>query len=317
MANGNTDNVFLIWGGEGWFAGHLVALLKKQGKQVFSTTVRMENREAVLAELERVKPTHVFNCAGATGRPNVDWCEDNKEATIRSNVIGALNLADCCFLQNIHITLFGTGCKCQTRKSFYQAGLTDWRRATGVYKYDDKHKINGKPYKEVDPGNFDGSFYSATKSKVQDIMAVYPNVLILRFRMSVSDDLNGRSFVTKILKYEKIISIPNSHSILHDLLPASVLLAEHGELGVYNFTNPGVISHNEVLELFKKIVRPDITWKTFSLEEQAKVIKAGRSNCELDSAKLMNKMKEYNHQVPEIHEAYRQCFERMVANGVR
>lgn len=24
------------------------------------------------------KPTHVMNCAGLTGRPNVDWCETHK-----------------------------------------------------------------------------------------------------------------------------------------------------------------------------------------------------------------------------------------------
>lgn len=26
----------------------------------------------------QVKPTHVFNAAGVTGRPNVDWCETHK-----------------------------------------------------------------------------------------------------------------------------------------------------------------------------------------------------------------------------------------------
>jgi hypothetical protein len=26
----------------------------------------------------QVKPTHVINAAGLTGRPNVDWCEDHK-----------------------------------------------------------------------------------------------------------------------------------------------------------------------------------------------------------------------------------------------
>jgi hypothetical protein len=26
----------------------------------------------------QVKPTHVLNAAGVTGRPNVDWCEDHK-----------------------------------------------------------------------------------------------------------------------------------------------------------------------------------------------------------------------------------------------
>lgn len=109
VKNGS-EKVFLIWGGEGWVAGHLKQLLQKQGEKVFTTTVRMENRESVMAELEKVKPTHVLNCAGCTGRPNVDWCEDNKEQVIRSNVIGTLNLTDCCFLNKIHCTVFATGC---------------------------------------------------------------------------------------------------------------------------------------------------------------------------------------------------------------
>lgn len=104
------EKVFLIWGGEGWVAGHLKELLQQQKQKVYTTTIRMENRESVMAELERVKPTHVLNCAGCTGRPNVDWCEDNKEQVIRSNVIGTLNLTDCCFLKNIHCTVFATGC---------------------------------------------------------------------------------------------------------------------------------------------------------------------------------------------------------------
>lgn len=107
----DADLKFLIWGGRGWVAGHLYNFLKNQGKRVSMTTVRMEGREAVLAELEREKPTHVLNCAGVTGRPNVDWCEDNREVTIRSNVIGTLNLADCCYLKSTHCTVFATGCK--------------------------------------------------------------------------------------------------------------------------------------------------------------------------------------------------------------
>ncbi|KAA8570075.1 hypothetical protein EYC84_002409 [Monilinia fructicola] len=105
-----SSNRFLIWGGEGWVAGHLKALLESQGKEVYTTTVRMQNRESVIAEIEKIKPTHVLNCAGCTGRPNVDWCEDNKEETIRSNVIGTLNLTDVCYLKGIHITVFATGC---------------------------------------------------------------------------------------------------------------------------------------------------------------------------------------------------------------
>jgi 3,5-epimerase/4-reductase len=287
---------YLIWGGEGWVAGHLKTLLQSQGKTVESTTVRMQNREAVIKELERVKPTHVLNCAGSTGRPNVDWCEDHKEETIRSNVIGTLNLADCCFLAGIHCTVFATGC---------------------IYAYDEKHPIGGPGYLETDLANFDGSFYSETKAYTENIMKNYSNVLILRLRMPVSDDLHSRNFVTKISKYERVVDVPNSNTILHDLLPAAILLAEHNEKGIYNFTNPGAISHNEVLSLFKQYVRPDFTWKNFTLEEQSKVIKAGRSNCKLDTTKLINKLKEYNFEVPEVHEAYAQCFQRMAKAGVK
>ncbi|THW84464.1 NAD(P)-binding protein [Aureobasidium pullulans] len=295
MMSSPSQKVFLIWGGNGWVAGHLEALLKDQGKSVHTTTVRMENREAVIEELERIKPTHVLNCAGCTGRPNVDWCEDNKAATIRSNVIGTLNLADACEQRGIHISVFATGC---------------------IYAYDDAHPIGGPGFLETDPANFSGSFYSATKSRVEEIMMNYSNVLCLRLRMPVSDDLHPRNFVTKITKYERVVDVPNSNTILHDLLPGAILLAENNETGVYNFTNPGAISHNEVLGFFKKIVRPEFEWKNFSLEQQSLVIKAGRSNCMLDTGKLVRKLEEYGFEVPEVHDAYEQCFKRMVENGV-
>lgn len=49
-----------------------------QGAKYEYGTARLENREQILADIERVKPTHVMNCAGITGRPNVDWCEDHQ-----------------------------------------------------------------------------------------------------------------------------------------------------------------------------------------------------------------------------------------------
>ncbi|KAL8759281.1 MAG: hypothetical protein Q9199_000894 [Rusavskia elegans] len=294
--NGAPSKVFLIWGGEGWVAGHLKELLQQQNEKVFTTTVRMENREAVIAELDRVKPTHVLNCAGCTGRPNVDWCEDNKEQVIRSNVIGTLNLTDCCFLKNVHCTVFATGC---------------------IYAYDSKHPPGGEGYLEADPANFGASYYSATKSKVEELMTTYSNCLILRLRMPVSDDLHPRSFVTKISKYDRVVNIPNSNTILHDLLPCAILLASAGDTGIYNFTNPGAISHNEVLALFKKHVRPDFEWKNFSEAEQSKILKAGRSNCELNSDKLAKRMKDFGVEVKDVHSAYDECFQRMKANGVK
>jgi hypothetical protein len=44
--------------------------------------------------------------------------------------------------------------------------------------------------------------------------------------MPISGENNPRNFVTKIAKYEKIISIPNSMSVLPELLPILVDLAK-------------------------------------------------------------------------------------------
>jgi hypothetical protein len=129
--------------------------------------------------------------------------------------------------------------------------------------------------------------------------------------MPISDELSPRNFVTKITKYEKVVDIPNSMSLLHDLLPAGIGMAEAGLVGVYNFTNPGAISHNEVLALYKKIIDPTFTWKNFTVEEQAKVIKAGRSNCHLDHTKLVTACKKIGFVIPEVHVAYENCFKRM------
>ncbi|KAK1369327.1 putative rhamnose biosynthetic enzyme 1-like [Heracleum sosnowskyi] len=102
-----------------------------------------------------------------------------------------------------------------------------------------------------------------------------------------SSDLNNPSnFINKIVRHDKVINIPNSMSIIDELLPISVEMAKRNLRGVWNFTNPGVISHNEVLELYKKYIDPAFQWFNFSLEEQAKVIVAARSNNELDVSKL-------------------------------
>ena len=74
--------------------------------------------------------------------------------------------------------------------------------------------------------------------------------------------------------------------------------------GIYNFCNPGAISHNEVLDLYKKYVDPDYTYSNFTVEEQAKILKAGRSNNTLDHNKLVEALPDVK--IPEIHESMEQ-----------
>jgi 3,5-epimerase/4-reductase len=59
-----------------------------------------------------------------------------------------------------------------------------------------------------------------------------------------------------------------------------------------NYTNPGAISHNEILELYKEYIDPEFTWENFTLEEQAKVIVAPRSNNLLDTTRMKSEFPE-------------------------
>lgn len=129
--------------------------------------------------------------------------------------------------------------------------------------------------------------------QVEDLLNNYENVCTLRVRMPISSDLsNPRNFITKISRYEKVVNIPNSMTILDELLPISIEMAKRNLTGIYNFTNPGVVSHNEILEMYREYIDPGFTWKNFTLEEQAKVIVAPRSNNELDATKLKKEFPE-------------------------
>ena len=57
-------------------------------------------------------------------------------------------------------------------------------------------------------------------------------------------------------------------------------------VGTINLTNPGVISHNEILEMYQKHVDPEFTWNNFSVEEQRTILACDRSNNYLDTTAL-------------------------------
>lgn len=62
--------------------------------------------------------------------------------------------------------------------------------------------------------------------------------------------------------------------------------AERKLTGIMNYTNPGAVSHNEILQMYKDYIDPEFTWKNFTVEEQAKVIVAPRSNNLLDTKRV-------------------------------
>lgn len=233
------------------------------------------NPKTVAAALNHYKPDVVINCAGKTGTPNVDWCEDHKEETLASNVHGPLNLARICAEQKIYLAHVGSGC---------------------VYDGDN----NGKGFCEDDTPNFYGSFYSMTKILSEQALKNFP-VLQLRLRMPLDSVPGPRNFVTKIASYSKVISVPNSISVIDDFLNASAELIKRRKTGIYNVVNFGAITHEEILAMYKEIVNPKHTYERIALTELAALTKAGRSNCVLNTDKLAAE----GIHLPEVHDAVR------------
>lgn len=285
---------YLIYGASGWIGSLLVDLLHKDPEnEVITAKSRLEDYPGIEKELDSTTYDFCINTAGLTGRPTVDGCESQKQQTILINVAGNVNLAMACWKRNIHLSTYASGC---------------------VYTYDAEHpqrsltpgSTDGYKFTEEDPPNFAGSIYSVTKVHAQELLKNFPNVLTLRLRMPISDDLHPRNFITKIASYAKVINVPNSMTVLGELLPISLDMAKRKITGIVNLTQPGSISHNEILELYKKHVNPNFTWENFTVEEQDKILIAKRSNCELDTTKLTSL-----YEVTEVHEAIERVLQKI------
>ncbi|EAL70388.1 hypothetical protein DDB_G0274991 [Dictyostelium discoideum AX4] len=147
---------------------------------------------------------------------------------------------------------------------------------------------SGIGFKEEEEFNYFESHYSVTKQMVEKLTKHYEsNTLTLRLRMPISENLNEpRNFITKIINYERVVNIPNSCTVLPDLLPIAIDMSIKQIKGVYNFVNPGVISHNEILDLYTLLINPNFKYQNFTEIEQSKILKCGRSNNHLDTTKL-------------------------------
>lgn len=270
-------NNILIYGSNGWIGTQFLNILKKTELKYTIGNSRVDNIETLKNEINEVKPSHIISFIGRThGTYNnknyttIDYLEQEGKLVdnVRDNLFSPLVLALISKELNIHYTYLGTGC---------------------IFKFDEEHpfekEING--FTEDSLPNFTGSSYSIVKGFTDRLMPFFENnVLTLRIRMPITGEMNSRNFITKITTYDKICSVSNSMSVLPELLPKIIYLMENNITGNLNFTNPGLISHNEILEMFKDIVDPDFTWNNFSIEEQRNILACDRSNNYLDTSKL-------------------------------
>jgi hypothetical protein len=92
-------------------------------------------------------------------------------------------------------------------------------------------------------------------------------------------------------------------TILEDIFPILKTMIINKTTGSYNLTNPGTIEHNEILEMYKKYINQNHTWKNITYEEQMTIFKSEYPNNKLDTSKLLNFCKEHNLYIKPIKES--------------
>jgi len=262
-------------GYKGWIGQQVIKLLEENKNNIIITSdVRADDEINVEKLILEFLPDRIISLIGRTHGPGystIDYLEQKGKLVenIRDNLYSPLTLALLCKKHNIHYTYLGTGC---------------------IFSgYEQEYTENNDP-------DFFGSSYSIVKGYTDKIMKQFDNVLNIRIRMPITGEKqNTRNFIYKITHYEKICSMQNSMTVLPELLPKMLDMADKGITGTINLTNPGSITHNEILEMYKEIVDTSFTWQNFSLEEQDKILLSARSNNILDTTKLQELYPDIKH----------------------
>lgn len=279
--------MILILGGSGYIGQAYQKFFNDNRIQYLSlkrTDVDYINPAILTEALRATKTEFLINAAGYTGKPNVDACEINKSECLNGNASLPGQIAQACAAAGVPWGHVSSGC-------IYTGSRPD-----------------GSGFTETDPPNFtfrqnNCSFYSGTKALGEEVLIGAHNVYIWRLRIPFDYRDNSRNYLTKLMRYQRLLDATNSISQLQEFVAASWACWEkHVPFGIYNITNPGQITTREVVG---HIIKSGLLLKNYQFfdnesEFMNTAAKTPRSNCVLDSSKLSTvgiKMTEVNEAI--------------------
>lgn len=202
----------------------------------------------------------VINCAGVTGKPNVDACEKEKKKTFEANAIFPVLLYEQCKKMNIKFAHFSSGC-------IYK-GTIDL--------------VNAEP-------NYFGSTYSISKG-VSDSYLL-DKAVVFRVRMPFTSAYEDKNLLSKLTKYANsgklIEGGPNSITDLDEAVSVACdILEKDLGRGAYNLVNRGTVTTHEISEML------GLSPQWYTPEEFKAATAADRSNCTIPHYHQMSDVKE-------------------------
>lgn len=244
------DLDYIILGGNGFLGSYTCKVMDSLNKNYIKLNTRLENIELLLKQLSVLKPKYVICAAGISGKPTVQWCENNKEETFLVNYTLQLELASMCKNLDMHLTIYGSGL---------------------IYN-------NEGLYNEKDKPNKDDLYYSRVRIMLENELEgrnMFTNVLYLRILYPISGDGHEKCFLSKLkTRLNTVHDVKINSTILPNLIPNMFLLIENRTTGIVNFVNPGLISI------------PELIMNTDN-KLDFKIVHKNYNNPELDTKKLL------------------------------
>jgi UDP-glucose 4,6-dehydratase len=253
--------------------------------------------EVLLEAIRSHKASFVLNAAGFTGKPNVDACETAWADTLQGNTLLPLTIAQACAAAKIPWGHVSSGCIFAGAK-VQRNGR--WEVERDLSKPEFKRLAETNPaairgFNETDEPNFSFrrppcSFYSGSKALGEEAIVNVGQGYIWRLRIPFDEIDNSRNYLSKLQRYSKVYDNVNSLSHRTDFVRACLELWERrAPFGIYNVTNPGLVTSRQVIGMIERILKPARKFEFWENDEEfyRAAAKTPRSNCAMDVTKLL------------------------------
>ena len=283
---------YLLLGGTGYVGNAFQRYLTEQGLPFHVLSrgqVDYTDRDTLISTIREMKPEFLINAAGYTGKPNVDACEIYKADCLMGNAVLPGVIRQACEMTNLPWGHVSSGCI-----------------FTGSRK-------DGSGFRETDEPNFcfrtnNCSFYSGCKALGEECLDGVENVFIWRLRIPFDHVDSPRNYISKLIKYPRLLPAENSISNLDEFVRCCVECQENRvPFGTYNVVNTGAVTTRRVTELINEVLKLDRSFDFFRDESEFMQVaaKTPRSNCTMDNSKLRSTGIEISDVEASLREALR------------
>ena len=244
----------LILGGAGYIGSAFIEEFQRRAWEyrVLRRSEADYTRFPVLLELlRRERFDFLVNCAGFTGKPNVDACELARADTLLGNVTLPLTIAHACAETDTSWGHISSGCIFSGAKWVQPDGSRRVER--DLMEPAIRQQVESAPerfegFTELDDPNFSFrngpcSFYSGSKALGEEAIAGIGSHYVWRLRIPFDEADNARNYLSKVQRYSRVYDNVNSISHRGDFARASLdLWDRRAPFGTYNIVNPGWIT---------------------------------------------------------------------------